>query len=87
MVSESESSRETRPGDVPPPVAPWITLSCRQALREAKGFTLNTVAEKLAAQSSALRETSRRLFRRLSRRKPMSKPPENVIDYPPFKAY
>ena len=56
MVSGSESSRETRPRDVRPPVAAWITRGCREALREAERFTLSTVAEKLAAQSSALRE-------------------------------
>ena len=56
MVSGSESSRETRPRDVPAPVAAWITRSCREALREAERFTLTTVAEKLTAQSSALRE-------------------------------
>ena len=56
MVSGSESSRETRPRDVPPPVAAWITRSCREALREAERFTLNTVAEKLAAQPSPLQE-------------------------------
>ena len=56
MVSGSESSRETRPRDVPPPVAAWITRSCREALQEAERFTLNTVGEKLAAQPSELRE-------------------------------
>ena len=56
MVPGSESSCETRPRDVPPPVAAWITRSCREARREAEVFTLNTVAEMLAAQSPALRE-------------------------------
>ena len=56
MVSGSESSRETRPRDVTPLVAAWITRSCHEALREAERFTLNLVAEKLAAQSSMLRE-------------------------------
>ena len=56
MVSGSKSSRETRPRDGPAPIAAWITRSCREALRGVETFTLTTVAEKLVAQSPALRE-------------------------------
>ena len=56
MLSRLESARETRPRDVPAPVAAWITRSCREALREAERFTLNTIAEKLATQPSTVRE-------------------------------
>ena len=45
MVAWSESSREIRPGEVSPPVAAWISRSCRDNLREAERLTLATVAK------------------------------------------
>ena len=56
MMSGSESSRQRRPRDVPADAAAWITQSFHETLRQAQRYTLTTVAEKLAAQSSAQRE-------------------------------
>ena len=56
MASGSDSSRETRPRDVPAPVAAWITRNRREGLGEAERFSINLVGDKLKSHTTEVRE-------------------------------
>ena len=56
MVTGSDSSYDTRPRDVPAPVAAWITHNPREGFREAERFSINLIEEKLNSHTAKMLE-------------------------------